>query len=454
MFTDGKLHEECGVFGIYDRTRTLDCARLTYYALYALQHRGQETCGIVAMGGEDFIAHKGVGLVPEVFNDFSLSRLKGHMAIGHVSCVGHEDSHKLNSQPLVTKSIAIANNGGLANHNKLVNELEQNGAIFHSDTDAEIISYLMAWERITNDSPEDSLSQVMNRLEGAYSMVLMTQDRLIAARDPYGIRPLCLGRLGDAYVVSSETAALKAVGAEYIRDVEPGEIITADDRGLTSRREHVGRHKPRPCIFEYIYFARPDSYINGQSVYEARRLAGMILGKETRVDADIVIGVPDSGLCAAVGYSEGSGIPYGIGIVKNRYVGRTFIQPTQTLRQRNVEIKLTALESCVSGKRVVLVDDSIIRGTTSANLIRLLKEAGAAEVHMRVSSPPFLWPCYFGTDIPNKHELAANNLSCEELRQKIGANSLGYLDVEDLKKIVPGLDSYCDACFSGDYPTF
>ncbi len=458
MFAEDKLHEECGVFGVYDRDRTLDCARLTYYALYALQHRGQETCGIVTCDGNDFACYKNAGLVPEVFNDFNLNRFTGHMAVGHVSCTGHEDSHKQNSQPLLTRytgdTMAIANNGGLANHNKLINELAQNGAIFHSDTDAEIIAYLLGWERITNGRMESALSQVMCRLEGAYSLVIMTQDQLIAARDPYGIRPLCIGKIGGAWVFASETAALKAVGAEYQRDVEPGEIVVVSDEGLTSVRDHVGKFKPRPCIFEYIYFARPDSVVGGQSVYEARRLAGMILGRETGVDADIVIGVPDNGLCAAIGYSEASGIPYGIGIVKNRYVGRTFIQPTQLIRQRNVEIKLTAVESCVKGKRVVLVDDSIIRGTTSANLIRLLKEAGATEVHMRVSSPPFLWPCYFGTDIPNKHELAANNLSCDELRKKIGADSLGYLDVEDLKRIVPELDGYCDACFSGDYPRF
>lgn len=452
-----KLHEECGVFGIYDKNRTLDCARLTYYALYALQHRGQESCGIVTYDGNEFACHKSSGLVPEVFNDFNLNRLKGHMAVGHVSFVAHEDSQKMNTQPLVTKyikgTLAIANNGGLENRNKLINELEQNGAIFHSDTDAEIISYLMAWARINSGSIENALAEVMNKLSGAYSLVIMTPHKLIAARDPHGIRPLCIGKIDEAFVFASETSALKAVGAEYVRDVEPGEIVIVNEEGLTSKRDFVGRCKPRPCIFEYIYFARPDSVVDGQSVYEARREAGAILGRETKVDADIVIGVPDSGLCAAVGYSEASGIPYGIGIVKNRYVGRTFIQPGQSARRKNVEIKLTALETGVNGKRVVLVDDSIVRGTTSANLIKLLKKAGAVEVHMRVSSPPFLWPCFYGTDIPNKHELAANNLSCEELRRKIGADSLGYLDVEDLKKIVPKLSGYCDACFSGNYPT-
>ncbi|MCH5188522.1 MAG: amidophosphoribosyltransferase [Oscillospiraceae bacterium] len=452
-----KLHEECGVFGIYDRSHSLDCARLTYYALYALQHRGQESCGIVTHDGNEFICHKSAGLVPEVFNDFTLNRQKGYMAVGHVSFVAHEDSQKMNSQPLVTKyhkgSFAIANNGGLQNHKKLINELVQNGAIFHSDTDAEIISYLMAWARITSSTIENALAEVMKQLVGAYSLVIMTPRKLIAARDPYGIRPLCIGRLDDAWIFASETAALKAVGAEYVRDVEPGEIVIVTEEGLTSKTDFVGRHKPHPCIFEYIYFARPDSSLGGQSVYEARREAGAILGRETRVDADIVIGVPDSGLCAAVGYSEASGIPYGIGIVKNRYVGRTFIQPGKDERRKNVEIKLTALESGIKDKRVVLVDDSIIRGTTCASLIKLLKDAGASEVHMRVSSPPFLWPCFYGTDIPNKHELAANNLTCEELRQKIGADSLGYLDVEDLKKIVPNLSGYCDACFSGKYPT-
>lgn len=457
MASSDKLHEECGVFGIYDRSRTLDCARLTYYSLYALQHRGQESCGIVAYDGNEFACHKSAGLVKEVFTDFSLNRLKGYMAIGHVSFVAHEDSHKMNSQPLITKynkgTLAIANNGGLENHNKLINELEQNGAIFHSDTDAEIISYLMAWARISSGSIENALSEIMDKLLGAYSLVIMTPHKLIAARDPHGIRPLCIGKIDEAWVFASETAALKAVGAEYVRDVEPGEIVIVDDSGLSSRREHVGKQKPRPCIFEYIYFARPDSVLDGQSVYDVRRRAGAILGRETRVDADIVIGVPDSGICAAVGFSEASGIPYGIGIVKNRYVGRTFIQPGGDERRKNVEIKLTALESAIKGKRVVLVDDSIVRGTTSAKLIKLLKEAGAAQVHMRVSSPPFLWPCFFGTDIPNKHELAANNLSCEELRQKIGADSLGYLDVEDLGEIAPCLTSYCDACFSGKYPT-
>ncbi len=452
-----KPHEECGVFGIYDKSRSLDCAQLTYYALYALQHRGQESCGIVTCDGEDFNTQKGAGLVPEVFGDGIPSSMKGHMAVGHVSFVAHRDSQKMNTQPIVTKYIkgllAVAGNGGLENHNKLVNELEQNGAIFHSDTDAEIISYLMAWERISSGSIENALAKVMERLSGAYSLVIMTPRKLIAARDPYGIRPLCMGKIGEAVVFASETAALKAVGAEYVRDVEPGEIVILSDNGLSSKRGLAGKHRPRPCIFEYIYFARPDSVIDGQSVYEVRRRAGAVLGRETGVAADIVVGVPDSGLCAAVGYSEASGIPYGIGIVKNRYIGRTFIQPDTDARQKSIEIKLTALEAAVKGKRVVLVDDSIIRGTTSAKLIGLLKEAGAAEVHMRVSSPPFLWPCFYGSDIPNKHELAANNLSCEELRRKIGADSLGYLDVEDLAKIVPELSSYCDACFSGKYPT-
>lgn len=456
MRTD-KLHEECGVFGIYDKSKTLDCARLTYYALYALQHRGQESCGIIAHEGGEFVYQKSSGLVPEVFNDFNLNRLKGYMAIGHVSFIAHEDSQRMNTQPIVTKynkgTLAIANNGGLENHNKLINELEQNGAIFHSDTDAEIVSYLMAWARITSGSIENALAEVMKKLVGAYSLVIMTPRKLIGARDPHGIRPLCIGKIGEAYVLASETVALKATGAEFIRDVEPGEIVIINENGITSKRDYVGKCKPRPCIFEYIYFSRPDSINDGQSVYEARRNAGAILGRETKADADIVIGVPDSGLCAAVGYSEASGIPYGIGIVKNRYVGRTFIQPTQSVRQKNVEIKLTALESSVKGKRVVLVDDSIVRGTTSASLIKLLREAGATEVHMRVSSPPFLWPCFYGTDIPNKHELAANNLTCEELRRKIGADSLGYLDVEDLKEVVPNLKSYCDACFSGKYPT-
>lgn len=456
MMTD-KLREECGVFGIYDKSKTLDCARLAYYALYALQHRGQESCGIVTAQNGEFSSLKGEGLVPEAFDDFGLDSLKGHMAVGHVSFIANKENRRDDIQPIVTEyirgSLAVANNGGLANHNMLVNELEQNGAKFSSGTDAEIISTLTAWESINFDRVEDALASVMKKLKGAYSLVVMCPHKIIGARDPHGIRPLCMGKIGEAYVLASESVALKAAGAEFVRNIEPGEIVVIDESGVKSKRDFVGKCKSKPCIFEYIYFARPDSVFDGQSVYEARRNAGAILGRETPAEADIVIGVPDSGLCAAVGYSQASGIPYGIGIVKNRYVGRTFLQSTQDIRQKNVEIKLTALESCVKGKRVVLVDDSIIRGTTSAKLIKLLKEAGATKVHMRVSSPPFMWPCFYGADIPNKHELAASNLSCEQLRQKIGADSLGYLDVEDLPRIVPNLESYCDACFSGEYPT-
>ncbi len=456
MCTQEKPREECGVFGIYDKTHTLDCTSLVYYALYALQHRGQEGCGIVAFDGEDFHSRKGSGLVPEVFNEKELASLKGYMSIGHVSFIPAEDDEEESIQPFLTKYykgyFALANNGGLANHKKLINELAQNGAFPRTDTDAEIITYLLSWARITGGTIENALSEVMDKLIGSYALLVMTPRKLIAARDPYGIRPLCIGKIGEAYAIASESVALKAVGAEFIRDVEPGEIIILSEDGISSRKDHVGKRSHKPCIFEYIYFARSDSTIDGQNVYETRREAGAILGRETGVEADIVVGVPDSGLCSAVGYSEASGIPYGIGIVKNRYVGRTFIQAGAENRKRNVEIKLSALESCVSGKRVVLVDDSIVRGTTSAGLIKLLKEAGATQVHMRVASPPFLWPCFFGADIPNKHELAANNLTCEQLRRRIGADSLGYLEVEDLKRIVPSLDGYCDACFSGEYP--
>ncbi|MDO4563555.1 MAG: amidophosphoribosyltransferase [Clostridia bacterium] len=452
-----KLHEECGVFGIYDMSGTLDCARLTYYALYALQHRGQEACGIaVCRKDGEFACHKDVGLVPEVFGSYDFSRIEGKSAVGHVRYSGSAENRSY-SQPLVSKykkgTMAIANGGGLINRDVLVADLEERGAIFHTDTDAEIISYLVAKARAQKHSLEDALHDVMDMLEGAYSTVVMTPRKIVAVRDPHGFRPLAIGKIEGAYIVCSETVALNAIGAEFVRDVKPGEIVILDENGITSIDDKVGTKRISPCIFEYIYFARPDSVIDSQSVYEARKLAGKCLARSAPVEADIVIGVPDSGLCAAIGYAEESKIPYGYGLIKNRYITRTFIQPSQKQREESVRIKLNALAECVSDKRVVMVDDSIVRGTTSKNIITLLKNAGAKEVHVRISSPPFVWPCFFGTDIPSRKHLAGVKYTQEEIRQNLGADSLGFLRFEDLPSIIPNTDgNFCAACFSGDYP--
>ena len=451
------IHEECGVFGVIS-PEPADVAGVVYYGLYALQHRGQESCGIVVNDDGLFSSHKDLGLVSEVFHSEVLSRFpKGTMAVGHVRYGTTGGTNRTNCQPIEVNHqkgrMALAHNGNLSNAAKLRNELELSGAIFHTTSDTETIAYIVTRERLKLPSIEDALSSAMNILEGAYSLVMMSPQKLICARDPYGFRPLCYGKTQDGmYVIASESCALKAVGAEFIRDVEPGEIIVFSKNGIVSRKEHCDSKKKKLCIFEYIYFARPDSEIDGVSVHLSRIEAGKILAREHPADADIVVGVPDSGLDAALGFSRQSGIPYGIGLIKNKYIGRTFISPGQSMRLDQVKIKLSAVEESVKGKKVVLIDDSIVRGTTCGRIVTLLREAGAEEIHMRISSPPFLNPCYYGTDIDTRENLIACNHSVEDIAKIIGADTLGYLPVSQLSLLTGNCD-YCSACFDGDYPT-
>ena len=451
------IHEECGVFGVYSRT-TEDVASLVYYGLYALQHRGQEGCGIVVNEDGVFTSHKGLGLVSEVFTQEEMQKFpQGEIAVGHVRYGTTGGNNLSNCQPIQVNhlkgKLAVAHNGNLSNALPLRQQLELSGAIFHSTSDTETIAYVITRERISAPSIEEAVSRAMEILDGAYSLVLMSATKLMAVRDPHGFRPLCFGQMaGGTYVVASESCALQAVGAEFVRDVLPGEILTIDRSGVHSDQRHCSTVPKKLCIFEHIYFARPDSVIEGISVHDARRKAGAILAKAHPVDADIVIGVPDSGLDAALGYSQQSGIPYGMGLIKNKYIGRTFISPGQDHRVDQVKIKLSPVESVVKGKRVVLIDDSIVRGTTSARIVTLLKNAGAKQIHMRISAPPFLYPCYYGTDIDSQDHLIACHHSVEEIAKIIGVDSLGYLPLENLESLCGSTD-YCSACFSGRYPT-
>lgn len=451
-----KLNEECGVFGFYDNDG-FDVARLTYYGLYALQHRGQDSAGIAVNNDGVFTCHKDLGLVPEVFDDRTINKLKGTMAVGHVRASTKAENFRENAQPLVTKyvkgTLALAHNGQLLNGADLRHKFEKNGAIFHTTIDSEVIMYQLAQERIGAHSIEQAMLNAMDSLKGAYSIVLMSPRKLIGARDLHGFRPLCIGKMHNSYIICSETCALENLGAEFIREVEPGEVVVVDENGLRSLKHKNAPDKAEICIFEHVYFARPDSEIQGMSVHEMRKMMGRYLAKDYPVDADLVFGVPDSGLCAALGYAEESGIMYGDGFVKNRYIGRTFIQPTQSQREQSVNIKLNVVKNAVRGKRVVMVDDSIVRGTTCANIIRSLKDAGALEVHVRVSSPPFLWPCYFGTDVPSRDSLIAVKYTVEEIREMVGADSLGFLSVDALKEIASYMNcNYCQGCFTGKYP--
>ena len=451
------IHEECGVFGVISPHPT-NAAQLVYYGLYALQHRGQESCGIVVNDDGVFASRKDLGLVGEVFSEDALSRLpRGSMAVGHVRYGTTGASSRRNCQPIEVNHqkgrMAIAHNGNLSNAYELRNRLELSGAIFHTTSDTETIAYIVTRERLTSPSIEDALSAAMDKLEGAYSLILMSPQKLICARDPHGFRPLCYGKMPDgAYVAASESCALAAVGAEFIRDLEPGEILVFQRDGIISRQEHCGKSCRTPCIFEYIYFARPDSVIDGVSVHAARLRAGEILARTHPVEADLVIGVPDSGLEVALGYSRASGIPYGIGLIKNKYIGRTFIAPGQEHRLDQVKLKLSAVRDSICGKRVVLVDDSIVRGTTSGRIVGLLRDAGAKEIHLRVSAPPFLNPCYYGTDIDSRSNLIACHHTTEEIAKIINVDSLGYLPVSALRQLT-GFDGCCDACFTGSYPT-
>ena len=449
------IHEECGLFGISDPHG--DCARTTYYGLYALQHRGQEACGIATINQRVLSFHKDVGLVGDVFHPDVLDRLNGTMAVGHVRYATTGGGQRENAQPLTLKyvkgTLAVAHNGNLVNTAELRTFFEYRGAIFQTTTDSELIAYAIAQERLRCASAEEAVCRAVKGLRGAFSLLVMSPQKLIAVRDPWGFRPLCMGRRGDAVIFASESCALHAVGAQFERELDPGEIVVVEGTQVRSIRENCQGSSSHMCIFEYIYFARPDSVLCGQSVHLARRNAGRLLAREFPVEADVVIGVPDSGLDAAMGFAEESGIPYGIGLVKNRYIGRTFITPGQESREQAVRIKLSALHSEVAGKRVVMIDDSIVRGTTCRQIVGLLREAGATEVHVRVSAPPFIAPCYFGTDIPDREKLIACHHTEEEIRALTGADSLGYLALEDLERMAPDARcGFCTGCFTGRYP--
>lgn len=456
-YSDG-LREECGVFGAYDVDGG-DVASTIYYGLFALQHRGQESCGIAVSDTEGpkgkVLSSKGMGLVNEVFDSENLERLKGNIGVGHVRYSTAGASNDQNVQPLVLNYVKgilmLAHNGNLVNAPELRRELEYTGAIFQTTIDTEMIAYHIARERLNVGTVEDAVKNAMKKLKGAYSLVISSPRKLIGARDPFGFRPLVIGKRDNTYILASETCALDAVGADFVRDVKPGEIVMLDKNGISSD-ESLCTEKAARCIFEYIYFARPDSYLDGVSVYNSRIMAGKILAQMHPAEADIVIGVPDSGNAAAMGFALQSHIPYGVGFVKNTYVGRTFIKPKQSARESSVNIKLNVLKEVVDGKRVVMVDDSIVRGTTSGLIVQMLKDAGAKEVHVRISSPPFLYPCYFGTDVPSCDQLIAHAHTVEQICEMIGADSLGYLNGERLPELIEGDTGYCDACFSGNYP--
>ena len=458
-----KLREECGVFGIYDFSGE-NVASTIYYGLFALQHRGQESCGIAVSDTKGpkgkVLSHKGMGLVNEVFDSESMGKLAGDIGVGHVRYSTAGGSTRENAQPLVLNyikgTLALAHNGNLINAPELRDELAHDGAIFQTTIDSEVIAYHIARERVHTPSVERAVAGAMKKLKGAYSLVVMSPRKLIGARDPFGFKPLCIGKRENAYILASESCALDTIGAEFIRDVEPGEIVTiTPDHGIQSDRSMCfsgeEQHKTARCIFEYIYFGRPDSYMDGVSIYHSRIQAGRYLAMDSPVEADLVVGVPESGNAAALGYSLESGIPYGTAFVKNGYVGRTFIKPKQSSRESSVRVKLNVLREAVEGKRVIMIDDSIVRGTTSDRIVRMLREAGAKEVHMRVSSPPFLHPCYFGTDVPEREQLIAHNRSVDEICRIIGADSLGYLRLERLSEMVDGLP-VCRGCFTGEYP--
>ena len=452
-----KLHEECGVFGVFLPSGQTGVVPMAYHALYALQHRGQESCGVAVNNDGVISCYKDVGLVGEVFTRDVLQKLEeGSIAVGHCRYGTTGAQNRDNAQPLLVNhlkgAIALCHNGNLVNSLELREELELGGAIFHTTSDSEVIAYAITQQRLHADSIEQAVLGAMDRIEGAYSVVLTSPQKLVAARDPHGFRPLCMGTLGDGVVFASESCALDAIGATFVRDVEPGEVVVVSQEGVRSL--HYAEKCPSSlCVFEFIYFARPDSTIDGSSVHTSRLRAGSFLALEHPVQADVVIGVPDSGIDAAIGFSRQSGIPYGVGFIKNKYIGRTFIQPEQSQRQDSVRIKLNVVASTVRDKRVVLVDDSIVRGTTSARIVSLLREAGAKEVHMRLSSPPFTHPCYFGTDIDSTDHLIAANHTIDEIRDIIGADSLGYLPVDCLDKLADhSTCGFCHGCFTGEYP--
>ena len=447
------IHEECGIFGIHGSKYS---ASDVYYGLFSLQHRGQESCGIATNDDASIECVKGMGLVSDVLSSDKISTLKGDIAIGHVRYSTAGGSVPENAQPIVTQyskgTLSIAHNGNLTNANELKRELEDKGAIFHTTTDSEVIAYLIAQKRSSNPSVEEAVKEVMGIIKGGYALLVMSPRKLIAARDPFGLKPLVMGKLDDAVIFCSETCALEAVGARFIRDINPGEIVIVENGDVRSIDSGLKRPMKK-CVFEYIYFARPDSVIDGISVASARREAGRILARKHPCDCDIVIGVPESGIDAALGFAAESGITYEKGFVKNSYVGRTFIKPSQEQRKQAVKIKLNPISAVVNGKRVVIIDDSIVRGNTIANQVNMLRNAGATEVHVRISSPPFMHPCYYGTDVPDEDYLIACQHSIPEICKIIGADSLGYLEPQDLDEMLGGDQfRYCDACFTGDYP--
>ena len=460
MDMNSELHEECGVFGMYDFGGN-DVASTIYYGLFALQHRGQESCGIAVSDTEGpkgvVNSYKDMGLVNEAFTPEILESLHGNIGVGHVRYSTAGSSTRENAQPLVLNyvkgTLGLAHNGNLINALELREELAYTGAIFQTTIDSEVIAYLIARERLNTPNVESAVKNAMQKIKGAYSLVVMSPRKLIGARDPQGFRPLCIGKRDNAYIFASETCALDTVGAEFVRDVLPGEIVTiTKDGGIVSDTSLCpSPEKEARCVFEYIYFARPDSRIDGVGVYESRIHAGRCLAKDSPVEADMVVGVPESGNAAALGFAMESGIPYGTAFVKNGYVGRTFIKPKQSSRESSVRVKLNVLKEAVNGKRVVMIDDSIVRGTTSDRIVGMLKEAGATEVHVRISSPPFLHPCYFGTDVPASDQLIAYNRSIEDIRKIIGADSLGYLSLDRLIELSGG-QSICTGCFTGQYP--
>lgn len=460
MNNNDKLKEECGVFGAYD-FEGRDVSAAIYYGLLALQHRGQESCGIAVSDTKGpmgkAVSERHMGLVNEAFTPDMLEKLKGDIGVGHVRYSTTGSSTRENAQPLVINYVkgvlGLAHNGNLINTPELRRELAYTGAIFQTTIDSEIIAYYIARERLNSRSVEEAVGRTMDKIKGAYSLVVMSPRKLIGARDPFGFRPLCIGKRDTAYFLASESCALDTLGAEFVRDVLPGEIVTiSPEKGIESDMSHgLPKEKRAGCVFEYIYFSRPDSVIDGVSVYDSRILAGRFLAKDSPVEADLVVGVPESGNVAALGYSLESGIPYGTAFVKNAYVGRTFIKPGQKSRESSVQVKLNPIRQAVAGKQVIMIDDSIVRGTTSDRIVRLLREAGAREVHMRVSSPPFLWPCYFGTDVPARDQLIAYGREPEEIRRIIGTDSLAYLRLERLEEIVSGL-GICRGCFTGRYP--
>ena len=456
-FEFDKLHEECGVFGILD-SKGENVAHTIYYGLCALQHRGQESAGIAVCNTEgplgNLLCHKNMGLVNEIFSPDVLSELTGNIGIGHVRYSTTGESTIKNAQPIAINyfkgTLALVHNGNITNMDELKNSLQENGAIFHSTTDSEIITYQIALERTKTNSIEEAVYKTARKIKGGFALIIMSPQKMIGVRDPYGLKPLCLGKRNGSYILASESCALNAVGAEFVRDILPGEIITIQKNDIKNNYALCNQTHAH-CIFEYIYFARLDSTMDGINIYDARVRAGEALAKSYPVEADLVVGVPDSGIAAAMGYAKQSHIPYGIAFQKNSYVGRTFIKPTQNERETAVQIKLNVISSTIKDKRIILIDDSIVRGTTISKLITMLKKAGAKEVHVRISSPPFLHPCYYGTDVPTNHLLIASKHTNEEIRDQIGADSLGYLNIDDFKAMVGDLP-LCKACFNQQYP--